>query len=336
MQAGGMSLNMEGRVEMTMKWAAAVAGVCLLIGQIAPSAAQTVNYPVQNVTLVTHSSPGGGSDVFLRELVKHLTPVMGSTFAVENVRGGSGAKAVAHVAKAPADGSMLYATTPTYIQTTLLSKPEAGYQDLDPIVIVFFDPQLIYTRADAPWKTLEDAIDYAKANPDKGRWGAANPASLERIALERLSRFAGVKVPVVSHEGGADLMINILNGTLDIGVGEMQEIRAQLDAGKIRLLGTLSETRLTDMPNLPTAKEQGYDLVVRKFRGLAGPKNIPDDVARAWHKAMEEVLKSPAYKEQIAKESLIVSLMGRDEARKFTDAFVADVSGSLKELGVVK
>lgn len=322
---------------MTMSWRAGLAAVCLLlVGQAAPSDAQTVKYPHQNVTLVTHSSPGGGSDVFLRELIKHLTPVMGSTFAVENVRGGSGAKAVAQVAKAPADGTMLYATTPTYIQTTLLSKPEAGYQDLDPIVIVFFDPQLLYTRADAPWKTAKEAIEYAKANPDKARWGAANPASLERIALERLGRIAGVKVPVVSHEGGADLMVNILNGTLDMGVGEVQEIRAQLDAGKIRLLGTLSEARLADMPDLPTAKEQGYDLVVRKFRGLAGPKGIPDDVAEAWRKAMEIVLATPAYKEQIAKESLIVSLMGRNEARKFTDAFVQEVSGSLKELGVVK
>jgi putative tricarboxylic transport membrane protein len=209
---------------MKLSWTAGIAGACLLlIAQAAPSAAQTVKYPHQNVTLVTHSSPGGGSDVFLRELIKHLQPVMGTNFAVENVRGGSGAKAVGQVAKAPADGTMLYATTPTYIQTTLLSKPEAGYQDLDPIVIVFFDPQLLYTRADAPWKTAKEAIEYAKANPDKARWGAANPASLERIALERLGRIAGVKVPVVSHEGGADLMVNILNGTLDMGVGEVQE-----------------------------------------------------------------------------------------------------------------
>jgi tripartite-type tricarboxylate transporter receptor subunit TctC len=328
---------MRGEREETMKVCLRGVVACLALAWLAlPAAAQTVKYPHQNVTLVTHSSPGGGSDVFLRELIKHLQPVMGANFAVENVRGGSGAKAVAQVAKAPADGTMLYATTPTYIQTTLLSKPEMGYKDLDPIVIVFFDPQLLYTRADAPWKTLKEAIEYAKANPGKAHWGAANPASLERISLERLSRLAGVKVPVVSHEGGADLMINVLNGTLDMGVGEVQEIRAQLDAGKIRLLGTLTEARLADFPDLQTAKEQGFDLVVRKFRGLAGPKGIPDDIAAAWHKALQTVVASPAYKEQIAKDSLVVSLMGREEARKFTTEFAEDVESSLKELGVVK
>src|SRR5262245_39992312 len=100
---------------MAGQWRWAMAAICAaLVAAAGQSDAQTAKYPVQNVTLVTHSSPGGGSDVFLRELVKHLTPVMGVNFAVDNVRGGSGAKAVAQVAKAPADGSMLYATTPTY------------------------------------------------------------------------------------------------------------------------------------------------------------------------------------------------------------------------------
>ena len=145
-----------------------------------------------------------------------------------------------------------------------------------------------------------------------------------------------MKVPVVSHEGGGDLMINVLNGTLDFGVGEAQEIRGQLDAGKIRLLGVLTDKRLADMPDLATAQEQGFNLVVRKFRGLAGPKGIPDDVAAAWRKALETVIASPAYKEQIAKESLVVSVMGREEARKFTTEFAEDIAASLKELGLVK
>lgn len=192
---------------------AAVAGLSALGAAFAQAP-----YPAQRVTLVTHSSPGGGTDLFLRDLAKHLAPLMKTSFAVENVRGGSGATAVAKVAAAKPDGAMLYGTTPTYIQTTLLSKPPVGWDGLDPIAIVFLDPEVIYTRADSPHKSLADAMAHAKANPAKVRWGASNPASLERLAMERLSRAAGVKVPIVSHEGGADQMIGVLNGTYDLSL----------------------------------------------------------------------------------------------------------------------
>ena len=301
----------------------------------APAHGQTP-YPQERVTLVTHSSPGGGTDVFLRELSKHLTPLMKTSFAVENVRGGSGATAVAKVAASPANGAMLYGTTPTYIQTTLLSKPAVGYDGLDPIAIVFIDPEVIYTRAESPYKTLADVINFAKANPGKSRWGAANPASLERLALERLSRSTGVKAPIISHEGGGDLMIGVLNGTYDIGIGEIQELRAQLDAGKVRLLATLSDKRLDGLESLPTAKEQGFNVVVTKFRGLAGPKGLSDDIAKAWEDALRKALASPEYKAQYTKEHLIPMVMGRAEARRFTAEFVVEVTASLKELGIIK
>lgn len=314
-----------------LKTLLAVVAVSLSAHAVAQSA-----YPVNRVTLVTHSSAGGGTDVFLRELIKHLAPVMKTNFAVENVRGGSGAKAVAQVAAAKADGSMFYGTTPTYIQTTLLSKPAVGWDGLDPVAIVFLDPEVIFTRADSPHKSLADAMAFAKASPGKARWGASNPASLERLAMERLSRVAGVKVPIVSHEGGADQMIGVLNGTYDIGIGEIQELKAQLEAGKIRLLAVLNEKRLDTLPNLPTAKEQGFDVVVTKFRGLASPKGMPDALAAAWEDALRKVLDSPAYKAEYTKENLIPVLMGREEARRFTAQFVKDTTESLKELGVIK
>lgn len=293
-------------------------------------------YPAARVSLVTHSSPGGGTDVFLRELSKHLPLAISASFAVENIRGGSGAKAVAHVAKAAADGSVLYGTTPTYIQTTLLSKPAVGYEGLDPLAIVFLDPEVLFTRADAPFKTLTDVINHAKANPGKSRWGASNPASLERIAMEKLSRAAGVKVPIVSHEGGADQMIGVLNGTYDIGVGEIQELQGQLEAGKIRLLATLSENRIATLPQLPTAKEQGFNVVVRKFRGLATPKGVPDNLAKTWEEALRKVLEVPAFKTEYTKDHLTPILLGREAARKFTAEFAAETTASFKEMGLLK
>lgn len=312
-----------------------IAGLAAVAG-LATASAQPVDYPVSRVTLVTHSSPGGGTDVFLRDLTKVLPASLKTNFAVENIRGGSGATAVAHVAKAAPDGSVFYGTTPTYIQTTLLSRPAVGYDALDPIAIVFLDPEVIYTRADSPFRSLTDVINHAKANPGKSRWGASNPASLERIAMERLARAAGVRVPIVSHEGGGDLMIGVLNGTYDIGVGEIQELQAQLEAGKIRLLATLSDARLASLPQLPTAKEQGLNVVVRKFRGIAGPKGIPDSVAKLWEDALRKTLANPAYRAEYTKDSLTPVMMGREAARKFTAEFVAETTEDLKALGLLK
>ena len=110
-------------------------------------------------------------------------------------------------------------------------------------------------------------------------------------------------------------MIGVLNGTYDIGIGEMQELAAQLEAGKIRLLATLSDNRLSGLPQLPTAKEQGFNVVVRKFRGIAGPKGIPDAVASAWEQALRRVVELPAYKAEYTKEQLTPVVMGQPRAR---------------------
>ena len=319
---------------MKIKQVIASLGVFLMASSM--THAQPAPYPVERVSLVTHSSPGGGTDVFLRDFSKQLSAVMKTSFAVENIRGGSGAKAVAAVAKGAPDGSIFYGTTPTYIQTTLLSKPAVGYDGLDPMLIVFLDPELIYTRADSPHKSLADVIAFAKANPGKSRWGASNPASLERIAMERLSRAAGVKVPIVSHDGGADQMIGVLNGTYDLGIGEMQELQGQLEAGKIRLLATLSENRLQGLPQLPTAKEQGFNVVVRKFRGLASPKGVPDSVAKAWEDAARKAIELPAYKAEYTRDNLTPMVLGREAARKLTADVAAETVASFKELGLLK
>ena len=154
--------------------------------------------------------------------------------------------------------------------------------------------------------------------------------------MERLARSTGVKAPIISHEGGGDQMIGVLNGTYDLGIGEMQELKGQLEAGKIRLLAVLTEKRLDGLPKLATAKEQGFNVVVTKFRGIAGPKGISDEVAKAWEDALRKALELPAYKAAYSKESLIPVLMGRAEARKFTAQFAQDVTVSLKELGVIK
>src|SRR5690606_3142544 len=124
-------------------FAGALAGLALVAGE---ARSADIQYPHDTVTLVTHSSPGAGTDVLLREMVKYLGPITGVDFVVENVRGGSGAKARAYLATAPADGSVFYGTTPTFIATSILSAVEYTYDDLEPLANVFLDPQIVYPR----------------------------------------------------------------------------------------------------------------------------------------------------------------------------------------------
>lgn len=321
---------MVSRREFGRLTAAAIGAVALpAISRAAPMA-----YPHKVVTLITHSSPGGGSDVFLREMSKHLGRYIDATFVVENVQGGSGARAISRLATARPDGSVFYATTPTYIFTSLLSKPQHSFRDVQPLVNVFSDAEVVYTRADGPFKTLADVIAHAKEK--RGRWGAANPASLERQAAERLKAAAGVNAAIVSHEGGGDLMINVLNGTLDIGVGEIPELRAQLEAKKVRLLAVFNAQRLPTQPDIPTVKESGFDVVVQKFRGLAGPKGLPADVIGIWEKAIPQLLADAEYRKIYAAESLVPDFIPQAPYATFINDFAQSSETFFRETGVIK
>ena len=311
----------------------AVTAACAVSGASAQTPAP-VSYPQRVVTLVTHSSPGSGSDIFLRELAKYLHKYINATFIVENDEGGSGAKAVSRVASARPDGSMFYATTPTYILTSLLSKPANTYRDLDPVVNFFTDAGFAYARADGPYKNLKDVIDRAKTG--RGRWGVSNPASMEREAAEQLKRATGVNVAIVSHQGGSEMMINVLNNTLDMGVGEIEEIRAQLEGRKLRLLATFNEVRMENYPDVPTMKELGYNVVLVKFRGLAAPKGLSPALLKIWDDAARKILADPEYKKTYAAENLAPHFLAHDQYRPFIAQFAADTSNFLKSTGVIR
>lgn len=311
----------------------AVAGIALL-AMAAGAAAAPAKYPHKVVTLVTHSSPGAGGDVFLREMARVLPKYIDATFVVRNIPGGSGARAIAFVATAKPDGQTMYGTTPTYVYTSLMSSPPKTYKDLDPIVNVFMDPEVAYTRANGPFKTVKDLIDHAKTK--RSGWGAANPASLERQAAEQLKAAAKVNAAVVSHEGGGEMMINVLNGTLDMGVGEYQELRAQLAAGKIRVLATFNPQRIPKFPDVPTLKELGYNVSLEKFRGFAAPKGLPPDVIKIWETAIPLVLADPDFKKVYDAEALIPSFIPHGQYGAFTEKFAQEAAAFLKSSGVIK
>ncbi|MFM1816288.1 MAG: hypothetical protein RLZ98_2983 [Pseudomonadota bacterium] len=304
---------------------------------IAATTTQAQNkYPHSTVKLVTHSKAGGGTDVFLREMVKHLGPVMGVNFAVENVRGGSGAKAMAKLATSKPDGSLFYGTTPTYINTSLLSKPKYTYKDLQPVTNVFLDPQIVYVRAESPFKNLKDVLAAAKAKKNAVKFGVTTPGSLDRQVMEKFKSLTGVDGPVVTHDGGGELLISVLNGTVDLGIGEIQELQSQLAAKKVRIITTYTKARLEQFPDVPTALEQGVDLVVNKFRGIAGPKGLSKEVLKAWEDGIRKVLEVPAFKKWYSESALVPYVLPADEYAKFMDEFAEDQRKFFVQYGITK
>ncbi|MPZ10860.1 MAG: tripartite tricarboxylate transporter substrate binding protein [Kiloniellaceae bacterium] len=311
--------------------AASVAVTALLAGA-GQAAAQS--YPIDTVTLVTHSKAGGGTDVFLREMTKYLGKHMGANFVVENVQGGSGAKAMAKLATSPADGSIFYGTTPTYINTSLLSAPDYTYKDLSPVTNVFLDPQIVYVRASSPFKTLAEVVEKAKAEPNSVKFGVTTPGSLDRQVMEKFKAITGVEAPVITHDGGGELLISVLNGTVDLGIGEIQELSAQLEAKEVRLIATYTEERLEQFSNVPTAQEQGIDLVVNKFRGIAGPKDLPNEIYAKWEEGIQSVLKDPEFQDWYRAQSLVPEFMPHAEYTKFIDEFAEEQQVFFKQYGI--
>lgn len=318
----------------TSRLKSAVAVVFAVTLAIAATEAVAAGYPHQTVTLVTHSSPGGGTDVFLRELSKHLGPIMGVNFVVENVRGGGGARAMAKLAQSPADGSIFYGTTPSFINTSVLSKPKYTYQDLDAVVNLFLDPQVVYARCDSPYKSLGDVVTDARKRPNQVKFAVSTPASLDRQVVEEFKQKVGVEVITITHDGGGDVLLSVLNKTGDVGIGEVQELVGQIEAGKICLITSYTEKRLARFPNVLTAREQGIDLVVRKFRGIAGPKGLPKNVVAAWEAGIQKVLEHPKFKAWYEEGNLLPDFKPQSEYRAFIDQFADSQKAFFTRYGI--
>jgi putative tricarboxylic transport membrane protein len=319
---------------MLLGRSAAVAFAALAMTTPWAGAQETVDYPVDTVTMITHSSPGGGGDVMLRDMVPYLQKIVpDTTFVVENVVGGSSANALARLAAAPKDGSLVYVTTPTFIYTSLLSELDSDYEDVDGLVNMFFDPQVLFTRADSPLNNLQDVIDQAKQ--ERAVWGAASPGSLERIKLEQLKDITGVDAAIATTEGGGETMLNVLNGTFDVALGELLELQSQLDAGELKLLAVFTEERIETQPDVPTAKESGIDLVIDKFRGFASPQDMAPEAIAAWEKIIPILLENPEYKAHYSKSNLLPAFMPHEETEEFLQTFAEEMRESLSAVGLI-
>lgn len=217
----------------------------------------------------------------------------------------------------------------------MLTKTQHTFLDLAPVVNVFFDPMILYVKADSPWKTLPDILNAAKAKPGQIRFGAATPGSVEHMIAHQVQKVGKVSVQPVTFEGGGDLLLAVLGGHVDLGVGEYAEVASQVEARQVRVINSFTEKRIPKS-TIPTATEHGVEIVVTKFRGLLGPKGMDAGAIAYWEKAVKQVLDKPAYKQYYESVYLVPGYMDHVQYRLFLDRMNQTLRRYLKEIGVLK
>jgi len=293
-------------------------------------------YPHKTVTLITSSGPGGGGDVFLRNLVKTLGPRWGINFVVENVAGSGGANAMRRIVEGPADGSILYGVSTQHVVVSVLSNPPYTYKDMQPVVNVLYDAPVFYVRADSPFKSMKDVVDYAKANPGKLKFGVGTAASIDRMVVETMKIQQNLDMVVATHDSGGQLTLDVLSGAVDIGSGDAQDIQSQIEAGKMRIVAAVMDKRLPNYPDIPTAKEQGVDVSAIGWRGFGVKKGTPPEITEAWEKAIQLVLKDPDYAAFVKKSNATPAYLSANDFDALTNKFAADLEAFFTKMGLTK
>jgi putative tricarboxylic transport membrane protein len=242
-------------------------------------------YPSKLVRLLCWTSAGSPLDVMMRQVGKQLGEMFGQTFVVENRPGGEGVLAMSLLLNAPADGYTILSTTSSMSFAMAASDMKYGPDDFVIVPALQAEPSAVAVRADSPFKTMRDFVDAIRAQPDKISVGGFSSAGFHQYVFYRLQQAAGFKSIWVPFKGGSDAAVALLGGHIDVAVMTPSSGLSQLKSGDIRLIGISSATRNEFFPDVPTFKEQGYDIVEEIWRSVmvkAGtPKTVLDPLMMA-------------------------------------------------------
>jgi len=255
-------------------------------------------YPDRPITYIIPFNPGGESDITARLQEPVLEEVLGVDINVTHKPGGGGAVAWSEFQRtAKPDGYTLIGVNIPHIIGQPLLRKDTGYETngFDLIMWFHFTPNALIVRADSPFKTLKDFIDYAKAHPKVVTVGGSGSYSANHLETLRLEREAGIKLTYIPHTGTGPLAPAILGGHLT-ALMNYSMLPVQL-GDKVRVLAIASDERVETLPNAPTFKEQGYDIVGGAFRGVAAPKGTPKEITAKLADAFTKTNKKIAAKQ---------------------------------------
>ncbi|MBN1828063.1 MAG: tripartite tricarboxylate transporter substrate binding protein [Deltaproteobacteria bacterium] len=264
--------------------------------------------PTKAIEIIAPAGPGGGWDMLARTVQKALTDekLVDKPIIVTNKPGGGGATGWTYLKGKKGHGEYLAATSPLILQNNLLGKSELTYNDVTPIACLMAEWETIAVKADAPWKTGKEFFEAIKKNPASVPVGVGptlgNDDHIQFLTIAQAFNVDPKTVKfVVFPKTAAEQIPAILGGHIGAITISMAETLEQVKAGKLRLLGVSSPERLAVIPDVPTWKEQGIDLVFPHWRGLIAAPGLTDEQLKYWDTVIGKMVQTKTWKDLLKK-----------------------------------
>ena len=276
----------------------AVAAALLSLPLAMPSAfAQS--WPTKPVKLINPFPAGGGTDVFARPYAAKLTNNTGQSFYIENLGGAGGTIGAQTAANAAPDGNTFFigAIHHTIAESLYTKKTYKLDTAFEPITVLGYVPNVLVIHPKNNFKSVEDLVKYAKANPGKLNFGSAGSGASHHLAAELFKRLAGIDMVHVPYKGIGPMMTDLLAGVVDLSFDGLASASAQIKAGKLIPLAVTSEKRNPLLPDVPTFAELGYkDFTMTTWYAVWGIKGTPQPILDKMHAETLKVLADPEIK----------------------------------------
>lgn len=289
------------RIPSVLRRLAPVLALCA--AAIAPGIARAA-YPEQPIRMIVSYAPGGGSDMMARLAAQYMAKYLGNnaSIVVVNRPGAGGGIGFGELARAPADGYTIgMINTPNVLTIPIERKSGFHWQDYDLLGNVVDDPDNFSVRTDSQFTTLKDLVAFAKANPGVVTYGTTGVGSDDHLAALQLEKLTGIKMNHVPFKGAAEVLNAVMGKQIMVAVMNIGEALAAVKGGNsLRQLGQMSATRSNVAPNVPTFREQGFDIIMASLRGFAAPKGLPAPVREQLVEALKKTGADPEFQAKAA------------------------------------
>lgn len=277
-------------------------------------------FPQREVTIVVPFNPGGASDMTARIIAKGMESELGKPVVVVNKAGGSGGVGMSLVARSAADGYTISYIPVELVMHKALKLSDLGPDSFDYIGQTTMVPAALTVPVDAPYNTVAEFIKYAKANPGKVRVGNSGAGSIWHIAASALEINQKVQFNHIPFEGAAPAVTALMGKHIEAVTVNSGEVKAGVDAGKLKILAVMTPERDPAFPKVPTMIESGVKLEFVGWGGFAVAKGTPKPIVATLSAALKKAASTDDFKTFITSRGMIVKYRSPDEFKPFVDS----------------